>query len=95
MSQTRGNVDQAELIKLAIAGIDAQIRELQQKRVALEERVTAGVRPSRTAATRTSAATPGSTPKKRVFSAATRKRLSLAAKLRWARSRAAKKGKAA
>ncbi|MEP7273451.1 MAG: hypothetical protein ABI882_18265 [Acidobacteriota bacterium] len=89
-----GNHDQAELIALAIAGIDAQVRELQEKRASLAQLATAGVKQVRSASARTTA--PASeTTKKRVFSAATRKRLSLAAKRRWARTRAAKKGKGA
>ena len=87
MPRTRGNHDQAELIELAIAGIDAQIRELQLKKVALQLRTRT---PSTGYAVRVAAST---TPAKRVFSAATKKRLSLAAKRRWARERAAKKGK--
>ena len=88
MPRTRGNQDQAELIELAIAGIDAQIRELQLKKVALLAR-------SRSGAGLALRVVAAGTPAKRVFSAATRKRLSLAAKRRWARERAAKKGKGA
>jgi hypothetical protein len=88
MPRPRRNTDQAELIELAIAGIDAQIRELQLKKVALQTRVRVGAR----IAVRALAA--GAEPK-RVFSAATKRRLSLAAKRRWARERAAKKGKGA
>jgi hypothetical protein len=85
MPRPKGNPDQAELIELAIAGIDAQIRELQLKKLALQGR-------SRGVAVRVVAV--GGAPK-RVFSAATKRKLSLAAKRRWARERAAKKGKAA
>lgn len=88
MPRPRGNHDQAELIELAIAGIDAQIRELQLKKLALQGRSIAKA----AVAVRVVAA--GAAPK-RVFSAATKRRLSLAAKRRWARERAAKKGKAA
>lgn len=82
MPRPKGNSDQAELIELAIAGIDAQIRELQLKKVALLAR-TRGT---------TLRAVAGAAPK-RVFSEATKRRLSLAAKRRWARERAAKKAK--
>ena len=86
MPRPKGNFDQAELVELAIAGIDAQIRELQLKKLALQGRARVG------AAVRVAVA--GAAPK-RVFSEATKRRLSIAAKRRWARERAAKKAKAA
>lgn len=82
--------DQRELVRLAIAGIDAQLRELAEKRSALLRLIGPGRRASTPKA---APAVGGSGRKKRVFSAATKKRLSIAAKLRWARARAEKKAK--
>jgi hypothetical protein len=93
MPRTSGGHNQAELIKLAITGIDAQIRELQETRARLTQSATGGAKSARRGPSKS--ASPGATtaPRKRVFSAATRKRLSLAAKRRWARIRNEKKGK--
>lgn len=93
MPSSIGNPDQAELIALAIAGIDAQVRELQEKKAALLQFASTGSRQVRSTASvvKAAAASQDGAPKKRVFSAATRRRLSLAAKKRWARERSAKK----
>ena len=88
----RSSHNQAELIRLAITGIDAQIRELQETRARLTQSSTGGAKPARRGASK-SASAGATTAPKRVFSAATRKRLSLAAKRRWARIRNEKKGK--
>ena len=88
MPRTISN-DHGELVRLAIAGIDAQLRELEEKRSALLRLVG----PGRRAGTPKVAAIGESGRKKRVFSAATRRRLSVAAKRRWARARAEKKKK--
>ena len=93
MPRTRGSHNQAELIRLAITGIDAQIRELQETRARLTQSSTGGSKPARRGASKAASAGAATAPKKRVFSAATRKRLSLAAKRRWARIRNEKKGK--
>lgn len=83
------STDHGELVRLAIAGIDAQLRELEEKRSALLRLVAVG----RRAGTPKAAAIGESRQKKRVFSAATKRRLSIAAKRRWARARAEKKAK--
>ena len=88
----RSSHNQAELIRLAITGIDAEIRELQETRARLTQSSTGGPKPARRGASK-SASAGATTAPKRVFSAATRKRLSLAAKRRWARIRSEKKGK--
>jgi len=93
MPRTRGSHNQAELIRLAITGIDAQIRELQETRARLTQSSTGGAKPARRGASKSASAGAATAPKKRVFSAATRKRLSLTAKRRWARIRNEKKGK--
>lgn len=92
MPRARGNPDQKELFKLAIAGIDAQVRELLVKREALEVLAGTTTKVSRSNSVKSNNTSSGATSRKRVFSAATRKRLSLAAKRRWARVRADKKG---
>jgi hypothetical protein len=82
---------QAELIVLAIRGIDAQIAELESKRAALLGQVNSRA-VSAPAAVRT-VATSAPTPRKRSkFSAAHRAKLKAAAKLRWANARANKAG---
>ena len=95
MPRTKGSHSQAELIKLAITGIDAQIRDLQETRTRLTQPTARSSKQVRRRASKSAAAGVTAAPKKRVFSAATRKRLSLAAKRRWARIRSEKKGKAA
>ena len=87
MPRTRGGHDQGELVRLAISGIDAQIRELEEKRRVLSRLLVAGAVRPRAAAVRVARAASA----KRAFSDATRKRLSLAAKRRWARARAEKR----
>ena len=42
MPRTRGGHDQTELVRLAISGIDAQIRELEEKRRVLSRLISAG-----------------------------------------------------
>ena len=79
MPTNKGGQDQSELVKLAIVGIDVQIRELQEKRAQLVQMAAGAAAPAAKAA-------PAG--KKRVFSAATRNKLKLAAKRRWARQRA-------
>lgn len=78
----------AELIKQAIAGIDAQIKEWTGKREQLARMVSVAavapaVRRGRPAGTAAKAAKP-----KRVVSEATKKKLRAAAKARWAKIRA-------
>ena len=92
MPRPKTSSSRSELIKLAIAGIDAQIQELTEKRAELiREAPTGGAvsvsaGPGRKRATVTSSASV-SAKKKRVVSAATRRKLKEAAKARWARIR--------
>lgn len=88
MPISTGGKDQAELIQLAIAGIDAQIRELQEKRAQLSGMVSGR---AASAAAVAAPAAPAPAGRKRVFSDATREKLSRAAKRRWKRERAEKK----
>ena len=82
---------QAELIHLAIRGIDAQIAELESKRAALLGQV--GTRTVSAPAAQPAAAAAVAAPRKRSkFSAAHRAKLKAAAKLRWANARAKKAG---
>ena len=83
---------QAELIDLAIRGIDAQIAELESKRASLLGQV--GTRSvSAPAAPKIAVASAAAAPRKRSkFSAAHRAKLKAAAKLRWANARAKKVG---
>ncbi len=90
MPKKSGSNNPAELIKLAIAGIDSQIKELTQQREQLAKlipNVASALAPrrGRPAAVATSTSRP-----KRQFSEATRKKLRAAAKARWARARAEK-----
>ena len=85
MPTNKGGQDQSELVKLAIVGIDVQIRELQEKRAQLVQMAAGAAAPSAPAAAPAAKAAPAG--KKRVFSAATRNKLKLAAKRRWARQR--------
>lgn len=83
-----GSNNPAELIKLAIAGLDAQIKEWTGKREQLAKIVSVAAAPSaarrgRPAGTAAKAAKP-----KRVVSESTKKKLRAAAKARWAKIRA-------
>src|SRR5262245_3200926 len=96
MPRPKTSSSRSELIKLAIAGIDAQIQELTEKRAELIREAPNGgpiafatPGPGRKRATVT-ASTASSAKKKRLVSAATRKKLKEAAKARWARIRAEK-----
>lgn len=103
MAKVTGGQDQAELITLALIGLDVQIRELQEKRAQLAALVGSSSSPKaapvaapKAAAAPAAAAAPSAAPagKKRVFSAATRKKLKIAAKRRWERKRAEEKAAA-
>ncbi|MBO0721248.1 MAG: hypothetical protein J2P41_10515 [Blastocatellia bacterium] len=95
MPRPKGGSSRSELVRLAIAGIDAQIQELMDKRKEFAKMapgaagsgpaVAAAASVSRVVVTGTKAAP---AKKKRVVSAATRKKLKEAAKARWARVRA-------
>jgi hypothetical protein len=91
MPKTRLGHDQTELVRLAISGIDAQMRELEEKRRTLTRLLSVGPGRPRVAALKARVVQKASASKKRAFSAATRKRLSLAAKRRWARARSEKR----
>jgi len=98
-----GNKNRSELVQLALAGIDAQIQQLQTQIDLLTDKrrqisksdsggstgATAAVVSSGRKAAKKSAKAAGKAAgkKKRVVSAATRKKLKDAAKARWARER--------
>jgi hypothetical protein len=95
MPRPKGGSSRSELVRLAIAGIDAQIQDLMDKRKQFAKLApgAAGAAPSVPAAVGVSrVAVTGSkaspAKKKRVVSAATRRKLKEAAKARWARVRA-------
>ncbi len=91
MPRTRGGHDQTELIRLAISGIDAQMRDLEEKRRTLTRLLSTGPGRPRVSEVKARVVQKAGTSRKRAFSAATRKRLSVAAKRRWARARAEKR----
>ncbi len=98
MAKATSDTSRQELVELALAGIDAQIRELNEKKNELMQLLgqTASA-PKRVAKAAGAAKSPrkekppetetASAKKKRVFSAATRKKLREAAKARWAREK--------
>src|SRR5262245_27148368 len=96
MPRPKVGSSRSDLIRLAIAGIDAQIENLTEKKrelaraipgVAYSAAPAAPTRPARKLAAMTSA-TASPAKKKRKVSPATRKKLKEAAKARWARIRA-------
>jgi hypothetical protein len=95
MPRPKGGSSRSELVRLAIAGIDAQIQELMDKRrqfAKMAPGATGAAPASASSGTIRAAAVTGSNAapakKKRVVSAATRRKLKEAAKARWARVRA-------
>lgn len=95
MPRPKGSGNRSELVQLAIAGIDAQIQQLEAQISSLNEKRKqlvkgGGAATGASTGAKTAAATGA---KKRVVSAATRKRLKDAAKARWAKVRAEKDGK--
>lgn len=89
-----GNKNKSELIELALAGIDAQISQLQAQIQALVDKRKQIAKPGTASAATASAtikvrkgAASVTAKKKRVVSPATRKKLKEAAKARWARER--------
>jgi hypothetical protein len=97
MPRPKGGSSRSELVRLAIAGIDAQIQDLMDKRRQFAKLApgAAGSAPAsassgaiRAASVTVSKAAPAK--KKRVVSAATRRKLKEAAKARWARVRGEK-----
>jgi len=94
MPRPKVGSSRTDLIRLAIAGIDAQISSLTEKKRELAREIPGGgfavsepARPARKRAAMTSA-TASPAKKKRKVSQATRKKLKEAAKARWARIRA-------
>lgn len=103
MAKKTGGGNASDLIRQVIAELDAQIKELSEKRTQLARMVSdapaapvAGRRrrgrPRGTVAKPAKAGKAGK--KKRVFSAETKAKLKAAAKARWARFRAEKKAAA-
>ncbi|MCI0662862.1 MAG: hypothetical protein L0220_17480 [Acidobacteria bacterium] len=98
MPRPKGSSSRAELVRLAIAGLDAQIQELTEKRKQLVKMAPgvvsaapAGGGPvARRSMVVVAASKAAPAKKKRVVSAATRRKLKEAAKARWARIRATK-----
>jgi hypothetical protein len=97
MPRPKGGSSRSELVRLAIAGIDAQIQELMDKRkefAKMAPGATGAAAVSAPSGAIRAAAVTGSktasSKKKRVVSAATRRKLKEAAKARWARARAEK-----
>ena len=98
MPRPKGSGNRSELVQLALAGIDAQIQQLQSQIDALADKrkqisKTGGGSPAASAPAaskgRKAAATVTgeASKKKRVVTAATRKKLKEAAKARWAKAR--------
>ena len=100
MPRPKGSGNRSELVQLALAGIDAQIQQLQLQIDALADKRKqyaktggGGAAPSVSIVTKgrkaavAAAVTDASSTKKRVVSAATRKKLKEAAKARWAKAR--------
>lgn len=89
MPKGRGS-SQAELVRLALAGIDAQIQELQEKRSQLARMAPGTVQRRGERATASVKAQSAQPAKKRKVSASTRRKLKEAAKRRWAREKGEK-----
>jgi hypothetical protein len=98
MPRPKGSGNRSELVQLALAGIEAQIQQLQSQIDALADKrkqiaKTGGSSQTASASVvskgrkAAATATGTSSKKKRVVSAATRKKLKEAAKARWAKAR--------
>lgn len=94
MARPKGSGNRSELVQLALVGIDTQIQQLQSQIAELAEKrkqlVKGGAAPAGVKAVSAAAAPVA---RKRVVSAATKRKLKEAAKARWARARAEKEGK--
>jgi len=95
MPRPKGSGSRSELVRLAIAGIDAEIQRLMVQRADIAKMSTSAISavaaaPGRRGRKRASvtASTAAPAKKKRAVSAATRRKLKEAAKARWARIRA-------
>jgi hypothetical protein len=86
MPKKSGSSNPAELIKMAIASIDAEIKELTGKRAQLSKMVTGAAASPAARRGRPVKAAAKAKPK-RVVSEATRRKLRAAAKARWAKLR--------
>ncbi|MFZ4985168.1 MAG: hypothetical protein ACOYLF_06880 [Blastocatellia bacterium] len=93
MAKSSGDTNKLELVQLALAGIDAQIKDLTEKREELKKLIGPVAVVASKRAVKVKKAVVKAAPeakKKRVFSSATRKKLREAAKARWAREKDAK-----
>ncbi|MGH9767475.1 MAG: hypothetical protein ACREAB_08590 [Blastocatellia bacterium] len=90
MPKKSGSGNPAELIKMAIAGLDHQIKELTGKREQLAKMVPGVTVIAVRRRGRPLGATAAPGKPKRVVSEATKKKLRAAAKARWARERGEK-----
>ncbi|NDD62568.1 MAG: hypothetical protein EBZ36_01070 [Acidobacteria bacterium] len=105
MAKSGGDTNKQELVELALAGIDAQIKDLTAKRDELKSLLGSGTpvatkraakakkakKAKKEKKTKNTAANEAAPgKKKRVFSSATRKKLREAAKARWAREKETK-----
>ena len=95
MPRPKGSGNRSELVTLALAGIDAQIQQLQAQIDALSEKRKQYAKGGSvvSAAPAAKSVVNTASKKKRVVSAATKKRLKEAAKARWAKVRAEKEVK--
>ncbi len=95
MPRPKGSGNPSELVQLAIVGIDTQIQRLEAQIAELNEKRRQLAKDGSVAATAKVAgiAAADGRRKKRVVSAATKKKLKEAAKARWAKARAEKEGK--
>jgi len=92
MAKSSGDTNKNELVELALAGIEAQIKDLTEKKEELKKLLgqraavakKRAVKPKKAAA-RAATKDTASAKRKRVFTPATRKKLREAAKARWAR----------
>lgn len=97
MAKATSDTKNRELVELALAGLDAQIRELNEKKnelmqllgggAAAPKRATKAAKAPKKGKEKEKPAETETGKKKRVFSAATRKKLRESAKARWAREK--------
>lgn len=92
MPRPKGSGNRSELVQLALVGIDTQIQQLQAQIAELTEKRKQLAKGGGAVAT-VKGASAAEGAKKRVVSAATKKKLKEAAKARWAKVRAEKEGK--
>lgn len=92
MPRPKGSGNRSELIQLAIAGLDAQIQQLEAQIKELADKRKELSKGNAAASVKGSKASSTGAParKKRVVSAATRRKLKEAAKARWAKARGEK-----